>query len=217
MDGARMAWASETEKGRAWAENRIKSLTGGDTITARFMRQDSFSFVPQMKLTIIGNNRPSLTDVDEAIRRRFIVLPFDHPPTNKDTELPAKLKLEWPGILSWLILGALDWDQNGLVRPAMVEDATNEYFYDQDTFGKWLEECCEVGLGFSATTDSLFTSWQQFAHANGTEPGSKMRTFPETMEQREFKKEKNVGPTRGRGFKGLRLMINVEEFTDDLV
>lgn len=220
LDGARLAWASETEKGRAWAENRIKSLTGGDTITARFMRQDSFSFVPKMKLTIIGNNRPSLTDVDAAIRRRFIVLPFDHPPTTKDTELPAKLKAEWPGILSWLILGALDWHQNGLIRPAVVEDATNEYFDEQDTFGQWLDECCEVGEshhGYIATTDSLYTSWQQFAFANGADPGTKRRTFPETMQQRGFVAVKNRGGIRGRGFAGIRLAQDPEAFTDDLI
>lgn len=42
LRGARMVTASETEAGRAWAEARIKSLTGGDRISARFMRQDFF-------------------------------------------------------------------------------------------------------------------------------------------------------------------------------
>lgn len=224
LDGARLAWASETEKGRAWAENRIKSLTGGDTITANFMRQNSFEFTPQLKLTIIGNNRPSLTDVDAAIRRRFIVLPFDHPPTTKDTELPAKLKAEWPGILSWLIVGALDWQRDGLIRPALVEDATNEYFDDQDTFRQWLDDCCELGgpegragLGYVATTDSLYNSWQHYAYANGVDPGSKLRTFPETMRQRGFAAVKNRGGIRGRGFAGIRLIVDLEDFTDDLI
>jgi putative DNA primase/helicase len=60
LHGARMVTASETEEGRAWAESRIKQLTGGDKVSARFMRQDFFEFVPQFKLTIIGNHKPVL-------------------------------------------------------------------------------------------------------------------------------------------------------------
>jgi putative DNA primase/helicase len=44
LRGARLVYVSETEEGQAWAENRIKSLTGGDPITARFMRQDFFTY-----------------------------------------------------------------------------------------------------------------------------------------------------------------------------
>ena len=74
--GARLVTASETEEGRAWAEARIKQMTGGDRITAHFMRQDNFSFTPQFKLTIAGNHRPVLHNVDEAARRRFNIVPF---------------------------------------------------------------------------------------------------------------------------------------------
>lgn len=138
MRGARMARASETEKGRTWAENRIKLLTGQDAITARFVHRDDFEFVPQLKLTIVGNNQPRLRDVDSAIRRRFIVLPFTNPPKAKDPHLPEKLRDEWSAILSWLILGCLDWQKHGLVRPRVVEEATTTYLSEQDVFGQWL-------------------------------------------------------------------------------
>jgi putative DNA primase/helicase len=210
LRGARMVWASETEKGRAWAENRIKLLTGGDTLKARFMRQDEFTFLPEFKLTVFGNNRPALRDVDGAVKRRFIILPFDHPPEQKDTDLPEKLKVEWPGILSWLIVGCLDWQENGLVRPAVVEEATNAYFDEQDTFKQWMEDCCEVGPQFADTTEELWRSWQSYAHGLGEDPGSKMRTFPETLSQRGFVSAKKVGPTRNRGFKGLRVRADAK-------
>jgi putative DNA primase/helicase len=71
LRGARVVTAIETEEGRRWAEAKIKSLTGGDPIAARFMRQDFFTFTPQFKLIIAGNHKPSLRTVDEAIRRRF--------------------------------------------------------------------------------------------------------------------------------------------------
>ena len=63
--GARLVTAQETEKGRRWAETRIKTMTGGDKISARFMRQDFFEFTPQFKLLIMGNHRPGLRGVDE--------------------------------------------------------------------------------------------------------------------------------------------------------
>jgi putative DNA primase/helicase len=76
LKGARMVTASETEEGRAWAEARIKVLTGGDPITARFMRQDFFTYKPQFKLLFAGNHQPTLHGVDVAMRRRFNMLPF---------------------------------------------------------------------------------------------------------------------------------------------
>ncbi len=76
LRGARLVTAIETEEGRRWAESRIKTLTGGDRVSARFMRQDFFEFTPQFKLVIAGNHKPSLRSVDEAIRRRFHLIPF---------------------------------------------------------------------------------------------------------------------------------------------
>src|SRR5262249_4902153 len=76
LRGARLVTAVETEEGRRWAESKIKALTGGDRIAARFMRQDFFEFTPQFKLVIAGNHKPGLRSVDEAIRRRFNLVPF---------------------------------------------------------------------------------------------------------------------------------------------
>jgi putative DNA primase/helicase len=94
LRSARLVTASETEKGRAWAEAQIKQLTGGDLIAARFMRQDNFTFRPQFKMTIVGNHRPSLRTVDDAARRRFNLVPFTYKPAAPDQELERKLKPE---------------------------------------------------------------------------------------------------------------------------
>lgn len=204
LHGPRMAVASETEAGSKWAENRIKALTGGDPITARFMRQDSFEFRPAFKLTIVGNNAPGLSVVDSAIRRRFMILPFDHPPAAKDEHLPEKLKAEWPGILSWAIRGALDWQENGLVRPAVVEAATRDYFAREDTFSRWLEDECELVPGTATLTAALFESWRDYAYRNREDPGSLKRTFPERLQRAGFEAVKNRGGIRGRGFMGLK-------------
>jgi putative DNA primase/helicase len=100
--GARLVSATETEEGRRWAEAKIKQLTGGDTVSARFMRQDFFEFRPQFKLFVASNHKPSLRSVDEAIRRRFHLVPFavTIPDEERDGEVAEKLKDEWPGILA---------------------------------------------------------------------------------------------------------------------
>ena len=96
LQGARLVTAIETEDGRRWAESRLKALTGGDRISARYMRQDFFQFTPQFKLIIAGNHRPGLRTVDEAMRRRFNLLPFycDVPASERDLELTEKLRNE---------------------------------------------------------------------------------------------------------------------------
>jgi putative DNA primase/helicase len=111
LRGARLVTAVETEEGRRWAESRIKSLTGGEKIAARFMRQDFFEYAPQFKPIIAGNHKPGLRSVDEAIRRRFNPIPFTVtiPPEERDETLPEKLKSELPGILAWMITGCTDW------------------------------------------------------------------------------------------------------------
>jgi putative DNA primase/helicase len=105
LRGVRLVTASETQQGRAWDEAKIKNLTGGDKLTGRFMRGDFFDFDPTHKLLISGNHKPSLRNVDEAIRRRFLLVPFtvQIPEKERDTELPKKLEKEWPAILRWMI------------------------------------------------------------------------------------------------------------------
>ena len=116
LRGARMACATETEEGRPSAESKIKQLTGGDRIAARFMRQDFFEFQPQFKLVVIGNHKPTLRNVDDAAKRRFNMVPFTHKPPNPDRELEHKLRAERPGILRWMIAGCLTWQRGGLVQ-----------------------------------------------------------------------------------------------------
>jgi putative DNA primase/helicase len=122
LRGARLVTSIETEEGRRWAESRIKSLTGGDPVAARFMRQDFFEYVPQFKLVIAGNHKPGLRAVDEAIRRRFHLIPFTVtiPLEERDQELTDKLKGEWPGILAWMVKGCLEWQRQGLRPPEAV-------------------------------------------------------------------------------------------------
>ena len=94
LASARMVTASETDSGRRWAEGRVKMITGGDTINARFMHANSFEFTPQFKLVILGNHAPVITNLDDALRRRFLIVPFTRKPAMPDPNLEAALTKE---------------------------------------------------------------------------------------------------------------------------
>lgn len=215
LKGARLVTASETEEGRAWAESRIKSLTGGDPITARLMRQDFFSYQPQFKLVVTGNHKPVLHNVDDAARRRFNIVPFLHKPEKPDRELERKLKAEYPAILRWAIDGCLDWQRNGLARPASVVAETDAYFSDQDLIGQWLEDECDFEPGNDykwASVAELFSSWTSYAMKAGERAGSK-KSFHENMISRSLvacRKDRNTV----RAFEGVRLR-SPDQFTGD--
>jgi P4 family phage/plasmid primase-like protien len=172
LRGARLVTASETEEGRAWAEARIKQLTGGDPITARFMNKDFFTFRPQFKLTMVGNHAPRLKNPDDAMRRRFNILGFNVKPEKPDLELERKLEAEHGRILTWAIEGCLDWQRSGLVRPATVAEATADYFAGEDLLGQWISERCILRAGAFENPARLYRDWTVYAEENGENPGT---------------------------------------------
>jgi putative DNA primase/helicase len=204
--GARLVTATETEEGRRWAESKIKSLTGGDRIAARFMRQDFFEFTPQFKLVIAGNYKPGLRGVDEAMRRRFHLISFTVtvPLAERDETLPEKLKAESPGILWWAIKGCLEWQRLGLAPSESVRAATAEYLEAEDAFAAWIEEECDADPNAWESTADLFVSWNGYASRSGEYVGS-LKRFRQRLEDRP---ELNLRAGRSagglRGFYGLR-------------
>lgn len=201
--GARAVTAIETEEGRRWAESKIKSLTGGDRVAARFMRQDFFEFTPTFKLVIAGNHKPGLRSVDEAIRRRFNLIPFTViiPPNERDPMLVEKLKVEWPGILNWMLEGCLEWQRVGLRPPQAVIEATDDYLEAEDAIGLWIDEDCTVEKNAAAPAGALFMAWQEWAKENGEFAGSQKR-FSQKLIDRGFEPAKINSQ---RSFIGLKL------------
>jgi putative DNA primase/helicase len=134
LRGARLVTAAETTEGRTWNETRIKQFTDGDPITARFMSARlHFTYTPQFQMIIIGNHRPRLVNITNAMRRRLAMVPFLFEQKVKDIELEDKLRAEWPGILQWMVDGCVSWQKHkGIVRPKVVQEMTDEYFREQD-------------------------------------------------------------------------------------
>jgi putative DNA primase/helicase len=203
LQGARLVTAIETEEGRAWAESKIKMMTGGDPISARYMRQDFFEYLPQFKLFIAGNHKPALRSVDEAIRRRLHLIPFTEtiPVGERDEVLTEKLKAEWPGILKWMIDGCIAWQWDGLNPPKAVLTATAEYLEAEDAMLAWLEDDCERDSQAQESTSNLYSRYRIWADRAGESAGSSKR-FAQTLEARGFGRCRTKA---ARGFAGLRL------------
>lgn len=216
LRGARLVTAQETEEGRRWAEARIKAMTGGDPISARFMRQDFFTFFPQFKLIIAGNHKPGLRNVDDAIRRRFNLIPFNVGilPEERNPDLFDDLKSEWPDILQWMIDGCLEWQNIGLAAPTAVLAATDDYLQAEDATAQWIAERCHItgqivkGRAITdplySTTADLFASWKAWADHAGEFVASQKR-FSQALQHRGFVHKREIGTGRS-GFQGIRLI-----------
>ena len=207
LRGARLVCAIETEQGRRWNESKIKAITGGDTISARFMRQDFFEFKPQFKLLIAGNHKPSISNVDEAMSRRIHLIPFTTyiPPEKRDKQLTDKLLNERDGILAWAVKGLLSWQElKGLNPPNIVTEATKEYLNAEDAVGRWLEDCCEIDNAAFTSSKFLFESWKNWANEFGEYIGS----IRKLSDQLIAKKFKPIRENQVRGFKGLYIKEN---------
>lgn len=200
LRGARLVVAQETEAGRALAEAKIKTLTGGDPISARFMRGDFFTYRPNFKLMMVGNHRPIIRNPDDALRRRLHLLLLVFKPEKPDPGLFDILKAEAPGILQWAIDGCLMWQAQGLSMPSEVKAATADYFADQDLFAQWMEQRCDADKSSKALSSELFHDWSAWCDASGEGSGS-VKRFSASMERHYVKERTNVGVF----FRGVRL------------
>ena len=201
LQGRRLVTATETEEGRRWADAKVKQLTGGDTISARYMRQDFFEYAPQFKLVIAGNHKPGLRSVDEATRRRFNLIPFTvtFPEDQRDPQLLDKLKTEAPGILQWMIDGALAWQEQGLVAPDVVTAATKEYLASEDAIAGWIEDCCVLDPDKFESTGLLYASWRKWAQLSGERRLDNMTSFGRALDSRGVEAGKKSGIRVRRG------------------
>lgn len=208
LRGARLVTAQEVQEGKAWNEVKIKALTGGDPISARFVNENFFIFLPNFKLLISGNHEPQLRNVDDATTRRFNKLPFTNKPKKPNKNLIDELKLEHEGILQWMINGCTLWQKIGLDVPQIVLDTTQEYFNSQNSFQQFLDEKCQIethNKEFNENSNDLFRSWCNFAALNHIRQGT-MANFRENLEKYQITYTKNLPNKHGtRGFIGIKL------------
>jgi putative DNA primase/helicase len=173
--GVRFASASELPKGRGLNENLVKQLTGGDTISARFMNRDFFEFEPTHKLWVSTNNKPSIKETSNGIWRRVLLVPWAFTATTPDTELPAKLRAELPGVLRWIVEGCVAWQERGLDPPDSVRAATQEFRDECNVVEQFLIERCTTapeypGKAVKENATALYKAYGSWCEERGAKP-----------------------------------------------
>ncbi|CAM5487688.1 DNA primase/helicase [Streptomyces spiroverticillatus] len=189
LHGRRIVVCSELKPNDKFNEARVKLLTGGDTITARRMRQDFFTFTPTHKLWLLGNHRPEVGTGGYAFWRRMRIIPFERqvPNARKIDNLAAELVHdEGPGILYWLIEGAMQYlaTRDPLTGPATVRVATAAYQATEDHIGRFLQECCRRGNGQELRVEQklLYETYGRWCSEEGIRP-STSRAFASRIRQ----------------------------------
>ena len=176
LKGRRLVVGSEVNQGDKFDEARLKALTGGDRIKARYMHRDFFTFEPTHHLHLMGNHQPTIEAGGASVWRRMNQVPFTHTVSEdeRDERLPEKLRLdEAPQILAWIIAGAVAYAQAGLQPPAAVRAATEEYRESQDTTQAFLEARCSLYPGnphYVARVNRVRTEYLQWCRLEGVEP-----------------------------------------------
>jgi len=184
--GARFVVSIEVEEGKKLAEGLIKTLTGGDTVCARFLYKEGFEFVPQFKLFLAANHAPRIKDDDAAIWRRIIRIPFEHsiPEDQRDPKIKATLrnpKIAGPAILAWAVKGCLRWQQKGLVIPDVIKQSIQEYRESQDPLREFFEDDCIFDLNAFVPVAELRGAYDLHCKDNGTRYPLGPRQFNERL------------------------------------
>lgn len=169
LRGIRFVSSIEVGEGRRLNEALVKQFTGGDKVTARFLYKEFFEFQPEFKLFIAANHKPELVGQDNGMWRRVRLIPFKRTFSDeqRDSKLPEKLLAEGPGILAWLVRGALAWQKDGLVTPDVVKEATLEYRDEMNDLGEFLETYTwkePTGSCGSGELYGIYRSWCENRH-----------------------------------------------------
>ncbi|MGW2398481.1 DNA primase family protein [Kitasatospora sp. NPDC001664] len=205
LRGSRMVMASEGEAGKPMSESVLKRATGSDKLTARFMRENFFTYQPTFLLWLASNHTPSFRSQDEGLWRRVKLIKFDRyfAPHERDHGIFATLRSEAEGIAAWAVRGAMEWFREGLVEPESIKaatanfketsDALSEFF--PDVMVKTHEESDRVPL------QDAYNAYRDWMEASGERPWTK-RGFASAMDERGVRK---VRAASGMVLTGVRL------------
>ena len=197
MAGARMVKSVEIKERATLNTERIKALTGGDKIQARFLFHESFEFFPQFKIWLAVNHEPIAKDTTIAFWRRIHKIPFNaHFPAgaaHTDPNLRETLKVELPGILNWAIEGCLEWQRDRLNPPEVVLKATRAYREASNIVGRFLEEETESKPDTQVRSGYLYEKFKTWCENQKENP----------LTQKEFIQEmQRLGYEKRHGKKG---------------
>ena len=198
LAGARMVCASEVSAGQRFNPARLKSLTGGERITAREMYGSPFEFTPAFTLWFAANDKPSISAADDGAWRRLRLIPFTNavPAEVRDPELKRALVNdadERAAILAWIVKGAIAWHAEGLGTCTAVEQATAGYRADNDPIAHWLATCCQLHPDAQTYGRELYEGYQSYCRQSAEEPCSPQTFARELETHRLTRKRTNRG------------------------
>ncbi len=174
--GKRLAMAQEMPDGKRFDESLIKSITGGDAITARVLYGSPFTFRPSHTLWITGNHKPRIVSTDVGIWRRIRIVPFTaNIPADQrrdSREFDAQFLEDASAILQWAVLGAFLWYKNGIGTCAAVDAAIREYRGEEDLVARFVQTVCIVGPSMTVRKDRLYAAWKEWAEDEGERSAS---------------------------------------------
>jgi putative DNA primase/helicase len=195
LKGKRYVPVIETDEDKRLAEARVKSITGQDPISCRFLFREFFSYVPEFKIWMAVNYKPMIRGTDRGIWRRVRAIPFNQNfEANPNPYLAAELKEEAAGILNWMLEGVKKWQQERLGTAKAIQEASDEYRKESDLLQQWIDE--QVELDANATTPSYdaYSSFVQWCTHRGY-PRWSSNSFGRAMTEKGFVRKSN-GKTR---------------------
>lgn len=217
LEGVRFAYAEEFAAGQQFDEALLKAISGGSQISVRALYQNPRTFRPAFTLWIGTNERAAADFSDTAIWRRVRSIPFDHvvPVGQRDPSLKADLRTsDLAAVLTWMVAGLKDYLANGLGSAAAVDSSTERYRTDMDPLGDWLEERCEKGADYFATTDDLYADFLEHGHRSLTRV--RFGRALSSGHGLDGAQRRHDGRVR-RGYEGIRLASGIgEEEADDM-
>jgi putative DNA primase/helicase len=198
LDGRRMVLSIEVDEGRELAQGVVKTITGGDTVSARFLYKEFFEFFPTFKLVLVANDAPGVDPDDVAMWRRLRVLPMNNalPLADQDPLVKRLLTdpdIAGPAVLDWMVGGCRKWQAEGLGTCAAVQEATNEYRESEDILGEFLEECCTVGPGLEVKSAVAYVTYAKWAVLQGFFPPLTKNLFGRKLKKKGFTQGKLDG------------------------
>jgi putative DNA primase/helicase len=207
MQNKRLALFSELEADIPLNEATVKKLCSQDEIEARYMRENSFTFVPTHLAMLCTNHKPSVSGTDDGIWRRLRLIPFaanlNH--HGKDVDMPEKLKAEYAGILNWCVEGLKAYQAHGIGTCTAVEDATDTYRDSEDEFSEVFSQL------FEEKTDNIVSATDAFKAYQSIGGFLTRKAFAKEMERRgHFNKQYNRTLCKGRGYINLNLLVSGE-------
>jgi putative DNA primase/helicase len=184
-------------------ESVIKQVTGQDVVTARFLFQEHFEYVPRFKIWLAANHKPMIRGNDEGIWRRILMVPFTVtiPEDEKDPDLPRKLVAELPAIFSWAADGARIWYEEGLQPPKAVREATQAYRDDMDSIGMFLHVKCVTLPNVRSMATALYRHYVRWTETGGEKPLSQKK-FGMRLEERGIDKKRTA---KGYEYHGIAI------------